>query len=60
MLFMIFRWEELGEKRSQGGTKITLAHWTGRRLFGAEPLPPSRSMDHHLIIKPFSEKATKP
>lgn len=50
---------ELGENPSQGGTKISLVHWTGTRFrlsFSHHPDP----SDHHLIINPCSEKASKP
>jgi len=51
--------EKLGENPSQGGTNISLVHWTGTkfRLSFSHQKDPS---DHHLISSPLSEKATSP
>lgn len=58
MVAIMLEREELGENPS-GGTKMSLVHWTGTRLllsFSHQAVP----RDHHLIINPFSEKATSP
>ena len=50
---------ELGEKPSQGGTKMSFAHCTGTELlfnFSHQAVP----IDHHLMVNPCSENATKP
>lgn len=59
MFAIILALEELGEKPSHGGTNISLVHWMGikLRLNFSHHADPN---DHHLIIKPCSEKATSP
>lgn len=59
MFAIMLALEELGEKPSHGGANMSLVHWMGIKLrlsFSHHAVP----NDHHLIIKPFSEKATRP
>lgn len=59
MFAIMLALEELGEKPSHGGTNISFVHWRGIKLrlsLSHQPVP----SDHHLIIKPCSEKATSP
>jgi hypothetical protein len=59
MLEIILRRAEFGENPSHGGTYISFVHWIGVRLLlslSHQAVP----NDHHLIINPFSENATRP